>query len=115
MSQMAQTQVSKISKTRFSKLELNLEGNPAGMIAKSPTKETDECSQPELTGEMFCYNRKNTFIKRAKEEWNHDIEYDPESHDGLDVCIDLLYDCLGYGERYCRFDLVYDTKKSQDH
>ena len=62
---------------------------------------------------MFCYKRKNTFMKRAKKEWKHDIVYDPRGHNDLYVCIDLLYDFKGYdpkghGYRCGRFDIVND-------
>ena len=36
----------------------------------------------EFTEEMFCYKRKNTFMKRAQEEWEHDIVYDPKRSQG---------------------------------
>ena len=38
---------------------------PVGRSAKAPEKETEECPKTELTGEMFCYQRKITFMKRS--------------------------------------------------
>ena len=48
-------------------------------------------------------------MKRAKEEWKHDVVNDPEGHNDLYVCIALLYDLKCHGELYGRFDL--DNKK----
>ena len=42
----------------YKTLELNLQGNPTGRSAKAPEKGTIECPTTELTGEMFCYQRK---------------------------------------------------------
>ena len=69
---------------------------------------------------MFCYKRKNSFIKRSQEEWKHDKEYNPYAHNDLHVCIDLLYDFKGHdpkGHGYLceRFDKVKDPKSSQVH
>ena len=59
-------------------------------------------------------------MKRAQEEWKHDIVYDPNAQNDLYVCIDLLYDCKGHdpkghGDLCGRFDLVYDPKRSRGH
>ena len=43
-------------------------------------------------------------MKRAQEEWKHDIVYKPKSHS------DLLHDPKGHGDLYGRFDIVYDPK-----
>ena len=55
---------------------------PTGRSAKAPEKETDKCPKTVLTGEMFCHKKINTFMKKAKEEWIHDIVYDPKSSQG---------------------------------
>ena len=44
--------------------------------------QTNKCPKTELTGEMFCYKKINTFMKKAKEEWIHDIVYDPKRSHG---------------------------------
>ena len=59
-------------------------------------------------------------MKRAQEEWKHDIVYDPKGQNDLNVGIDLLYNLKGHnpkgcGELFGRFDLFHDTKRSQDH
>ena len=59
-----------------------------------------------MTGEMFRYKRKITFMKRAHEEWKHDIVYNPKGHDDHYVCTDLLYDFKCHGDLYGMFDLV---------
>ena len=48
-----------------------------GRSVYAPEKETDECPKTELTGEICCYKRENTLMKRAPEEWKNDIVYDP--------------------------------------
>ena len=57
-------------------------------------------------------------MKRAQEEWKHDIVYDLKGHDDLYVCTDLLYDFKGHGNLYGLYglyDLVYDPKRSQGY
>ena len=53
-------------------------------------------------------------MKRAEEEWKHDIVYDPEGHNDIYLCIDLLYDLKGHYELYGWFDLVYIPKVSSE-
>ena len=57
-------------------------GEPYREVCKAPEKETNKCPKTELTGEMFCYKKINTFMKKAKEEWIHDIVYDPKRSHG---------------------------------
>ena len=40
-------------------------GEPYREVCLSPEKETEEFPKTELTGEMFCYQRKITFMKRS--------------------------------------------------
>ena len=41
-------------------------GEPYREVCLSPLKrKTEECPKTELTGEMFCYQRKITFMKRS--------------------------------------------------
>ena len=52
-------------------------------------------------------------MKRAQEEWKHDVVYDPQGHNDLYVCIDLFYDFKGHDLKsecdLCRrFNLVND-------
>ena len=65
---------------------------------------------------MFCYKKINTFMKKAKEEWIHDIYFmTPKGHRVIRGHSDLLYDPKGHGYLCCRFDLVYDPKRSQGY
>ena len=41
-------------------------------------------------------------MKRAQEEWKHDIVYDTEGHNDLYICIDLLNGLKVHGELYGR-------------
>ena len=64
---------------------------------------------------MFCYKTNNTFMKRAQEEWEHDIVYDPQKVTGSLEVNDLLYDSKSRNALCGRFDLVYDHKRSWVH
>ena len=52
-------------------------------------------------------------MKRAQEEWKHDIAYDPKGHRVIRGRRDLHYDPKGHGDLCGRFDLVYDPKRSR--
>ena len=54
-------------------------------------------------------------MKRAQEEWKHDLVYDPKTHGVIRGRRDLLYNPIGHGDLYVRFDLVHDPKRSQGH
>ena len=59
-------------------------------------------------------------MKRAQEEWNHDIVYDIKGNNDLYVCIGILYDFRGHdpkghGDLCFQFDLVRYPKMSQGH
>ena len=78
----------------------------------------------------FIIREKNTFIKRAEEEWKHDKVYCPKGHDDIYVCIDLHHDFKGHGGLYAsltlfmiqkshrvirrRRDLLYESKGHVD-
>ena len=54
-------------------------------------------------------------MKRAQEEWEHDIVYDPQKVTGSLEVSDLLYDPKSRNDLCGRFDLVYDHKRSWVH
>ena len=56
-------------------------GDPTERSAKAPVKETDECPKNELTGEMFCYQRKKIH-EELKKNGKHAIVYNPKRLQG---------------------------------
>ena len=87
---------------------MNLYGNNTG---RSVWKLTNVINLNWIAKRLVIKD-KNTFIKRAQEEWKEDLGYDPKGHGDFYVYTDLLYDSRSHGELYGPLDLVYDPKTS---
>ena len=64
---------------------------------------------------MFCYKRKNTFMKRSSRKMETWHSLWPQKVTGSLEFSDLLYDPKGHGALSGWFDLVYDPKRLRGH